>query len=51
LEWAADLERRGDCLKIVHNPGFINIDCGCGREMPIKESVCLRLDGMAEYHC
>lgn len=50
LEYAADLERRGDHLKIIHASGFINIDCGCGHGMPIKALACIRLEDMVEYY-
>ena len=35
---------------ILHAPGFINIDCGCSLEEPLKTLGCLRLDDMAEFY-
>lgn len=48
--FTAELENRGEHLKIYHGPGFIDIDCGCGYDLPIKAMACLRLDDMAEYY-
>lgn len=35
---------------ILHAPGFIDIDCGCSYNYPIKTLGCLRLDDMAEFY-
>ncbi len=50
MEYAMNLEYRGEHLKIVHAPGFINIDCGSGHAMPIKALACLRLEDMKEFY-
>ena len=50
IRYAMELEDRGEHLKILHAPGFINIDCGCGADMPIKALACIRLEDMAEYY-
>lgn len=50
LNLAIALEDKGDHLKILHTPGFINLDCGCGYEMPIKALACLRLEDMQEFY-
>lgn len=50
LRHAIDLEDRGDHLKILHAPGFINLDCGCGYDMPIKALACLRLEDFQEFY-
>lgn len=42
--YAIELEDAGDHLKIFHTPGFINLDCGCGYNMPIKALACLRFN-------
>ena len=51
INYAISLEDAGDHLKILHTPGFINLDCGCGYDMPIKALACIRLDNMVEYYC
>ena len=48
---AMDLEDKHEHLKILHTPGFINMDCGCGYDMPIKALACIRLEDMIEYYC
>lgn len=50
IEVAMGLEDRGEHLKIYHGPGFIDIDCGCGYDMPIKALACIRLEDMVEYY-
>ena len=50
IAFAMDLENRGEHLKIYHGPGFIDIDCGCGYDMPIKALACIRLEDMLEYY-
>ena len=35
---------------ILHAPGFIDIDCGCGYDMPIKTLSCLCLENMLEFY-
>ena len=51
LKHAIELEDTGDHLKILHTPGYINLDCGCGYDMPIKALACIRLEDMIEYYC
>jgi len=46
----AEMIRRGEHPRILHAPGFIDIDCGCSLEDPIKTLGCLRLDDMAEFY-
>ena len=41
---------QGEHLKIYHGQGFIDIDCGCGYDMPIKNLACIRLEDMFEYY-
>lgn len=50
IRYAIELENRGEHLRILHTHGFINIDCGCGYDMPIKALACLRLQDMKEYY-
>ena len=50
MDYAIELENRGDHLRILHAPGYINIDCGCGCDMPIKALACIQLDNMIEYY-
>jgi serine/threonine protein phosphatase 1 len=37
-------------FKIYHGDRFIDIDCGCGNETPLRQLACLRLDDMAEFY-
>ena len=37
-------------MKILHAPGFIDIDCGCGHHSDECRLACLRLDDMAEFY-
>ncbi len=41
---------RGERLTILHTPGYIDIDCGCGHALPVKALACLRLDDGAEFY-
>lgn len=41
---------RGERLTILHAPGYIDIDCGCGHQLPVKALACLRLDDGAEFY-
>lgn len=50
MEYAVNLENRGAYLKSVHTPGLINIDCGCGHNIPIKALTCLRMEDMEEFY-
>ena len=45
-----DLINRGEHPTILHADGFIDIDCGCSYEEPLKTLGCLRLDDMAEFY-
>jgi serine/threonine protein phosphatase 1 len=44
------LADRGDHIRILHRPGFIDLDCGCGYNTPAKRLSCLRLEDMAEFY-
>ena len=50
IAYAMELEDKGEHLKILHTPSFINLDCGCGYDMPIKALACIRLEDMVEYY-
>ena len=50
IAYAMELENKGEHLKMLHTPGFINLDCGCGYDMPIKALACLRLEDMQEFY-
>lgn len=50
MSFAMGLESRGEHLKIYYGPWFIDIDCGCGYDMPIKALACIRLEDMQEYY-
>ena len=49
-EYIEALLRRDEHLKILHAPGFLNLDCGCGYSLPVKKLSCLRLEDMAEFY-
>ena len=49
-QYARELEAKGEHLTVLHTPGFIDIDCCCGYDMPIKALACIRLDDMAEIY-
>lgn len=49
-QYMAELESRGDHLRICHAPGFLDIDCGCGHRLPVKALACLRLEDMEEFY-
>ena len=51
ISYAIEMEDKGEHLRILHTPGFVNIDCGCGYDMPIKALACIRLEDMIEYYC
>lgn len=44
------LAARGETLKIYHAPGYIDIDCSCGYDIPTKKLACLRLEDLAEFY-
>ena len=40
-----------DHFRILHAPGFIDIDCGCGHSSEQRRLACLRLEDMQEFYC
>lgn len=40
-----------DHMRILHAPGFIDIDCGCGHRPDTRRLACLRLEDMEEFYC
>lgn len=44
------LEQENGRLHILHTPGFIDIDCGCGYGVPGACLACLRLEDMQEFY-
>lgn len=50
IAYVMDLEDRGEHLRIMYAPGFIDIDCGCGHGVPIKALSCIRLEDMIEFY-
>ena len=44
------LSDQGETVRILHRPGFIDLDCGCGYNSPAKALSCLRLEDMAEFY-
>lgn len=39
-----------ECMRILQAPGFIDLDCGCGHDLPVSRLACLRLDDMKEFY-
>lgn len=50
INFETAIEAKGDHLRVAHTPGFIDIDCGCGHDIPIKALACLRLEDMVEAY-
>lgn len=48
--YIAELERAGDHARILHTPGFIDLDCGCGHGLAVRSLACLRLEDLAEFY-
>lgn len=44
------LEVQHEHMEIVHAPGFIAIDCGCGNRTSARRLACLRLEDFKEYY-
>ena len=40
-----------DHFRIMHAPGFMDIDCGCGHRSEQRRLACLRLEDMQEFYC
>lgn len=50
IRYAIELGDKGEHLRILHTPGFVNIDCGCGYNMTIKALTCIHLEDMVEFY-
>lgn len=50
VQFVMEIENREEHLDILHTPGFINIDCGCGYDMLLKALACIRLEDMIESY-
>ncbi len=50
INFEIETASKGEHLRVTHTPGFIDIDCGCGHNMPIKALACIRLEDMAEAY-
>lgn len=50
ISYAMEPEDMGAHLRILYTPGFINIDCGYGYDMPINALACIRLEDMVELY-
>lgn len=48
--YAEELISRGEHPRILHTGSFIDIDCGCSYDRPLKTLGCLRLDDMKEFY-
>lgn len=49
-EYLADLAGREEHLRILHAPGFIDIDCSCGYTLTVRALACIRLENMEEFY-
>lgn len=50
MKYVMDIEDRGNHLRVWHADGFVDIDCGCGHEYPIRSLACIRLEDMVELY-
>lgn len=50
IRFGEDLMKRGDHLRILHAPGFVDLDCGCGHRIPYRALGCLRLEDGEEFY-
>ena len=48
--FVAAVQAHGEHLRMFHGDGFIDIDCGCGYDLPVKTLACLRLEDMQEFY-
>lgn len=46
INFEMEIASKGEHLRVIHTPGFIDIDCSCGHNMPIKTLACIRLEDM-----
>lgn len=46
----ASYEPIRDHMRILHAPGFVDIDCGCGHRHDTRRLACLRLEDMEEFY-
>jgi serine/threonine protein phosphatase 1 len=44
------LAEQNNHIRILHTPGYIDVDCGCGHDVYGARLACLRLDDMAEFY-
>ena len=49
LPYVEELALRGEHFRILHTPGFIDLDCGCGHTYLGTALSCLRLEDMQEF--
>lgn len=49
-EFIYNMAMKSEHMKICHADGFIDIDCGCGHDIPTKALACLRLEDMEEFY-
>lgn len=50
IRYFRELIQKKEHLKIYHAPGFIDIDCGCGYNLPCMALACLRLEDGKEFY-
>lgn len=44
------LAEKGEHMRIFHAPGYLDLDCGCGYDIPDAALSCLRLEDMEEFY-
>lgn len=50
IDYYRELIQKGAHLRIFHAPGFMDIDCGCGYDLPCMALACVRLEDGEEYY-
>ena len=50
MRYAEELIRCAEHLRILHAPGFVDLDCGCGHRIPYRALGCLRLEDGEEFY-
>lgn len=50
IDFYRELIQTGGHLRIFHAPGFIDIDCGCGYDIPPMALACMRLEDGEEFY-
>lgn len=48
--YVKEIEAKGEKFRIYHCPEYIDIDCCCGYDFPVRQLACLRLEDMEEFY-